>query len=242
MKKGYIIYKYTSPSGGVYIGQTSKTIEERAKKNGQQYLVKRKSGRFHQPGIANAIIKYGWDNFKKEILFEGLTKDEANAKEIEMIDKYRLEGLCYNIANGGDNLDGVNDHKVKQYDLNCNLIKQWDSILEACLGIGLKPSAEANISACCLGRKHRAYNFIWRYADDEAPTKKLIPYRQPICQFDENWNYIGTYKTLAEAMKITGVHENGIGNVIHGRAKKAGGYYWKFECDCDELLKNIINN
>ena len=36
MNKMYIIYKLTSPSNGVYIGQTSKTIEERGGKDGSQ--------------------------------------------------------------------------------------------------------------------------------------------------------------------------------------------------------------
>ena len=38
----YTIYKYTSPNGGVYIGQTNSNIATRAQKNGYQYLVKNK--------------------------------------------------------------------------------------------------------------------------------------------------------------------------------------------------------
>jgi hypothetical protein len=36
MERKYIIYKYTSPSGGVYIGQTSKkTLNERSRNGGK---------------------------------------------------------------------------------------------------------------------------------------------------------------------------------------------------------------
>jgi hypothetical protein len=37
----------------------------------------------------NAIKKYGWENIKHEVLFEGLTKQEADKKEIELITYYK---------------------------------------------------------------------------------------------------------------------------------------------------------
>lgn len=45
-----------------------------------------------------------------------------------------------------------------------------------------KPRAQANIVACCQGRKHRAYGYIWRYANDpnKLEVKPLTPYRSPI--------------------------------------------------------------
>ena len=39
MEKDYLVYKYTSPSGGVYIGQTHNSIEYRAGRDGYQYKV-----------------------------------------------------------------------------------------------------------------------------------------------------------------------------------------------------------
>ena len=86
----YKIYKYTSPSGGVYIGQTHNDIETRGRKNGYQYLTKNKeTGEYYQPAIAQAIIKYGWDSFQKEILYSGLTSEEADKKEKELIQEYK---------------------------------------------------------------------------------------------------------------------------------------------------------
>ena len=224
-----MIYKYTSPSGGVYIGQTSKkTIEERAHNDGKQYLtVDKKTGFFKQPAIANAIIKYGWDNFTKEILYTGLTKEECDKKEIELIKYYKENGACYNIADGGYGPNGVNYTKVKQYELDGTFIKEWDSIKEASEYIGIK-RCESNISACCVGRKNRAYGYIWRYSDDDKPIKPLIPYRAPIDQYTVDGKYVATYKTIREASVKTGAHESGIGNVLHGRNKTCGGFIWKF--------------
>lgn len=68
----YIVYRHTSPNGKVYIGITSRKPEQRWKNvNGYK----------DSPKFYNAIKKYGWDNFKHEILFDGL--NEITAKLIE---------------------------------------------------------------------------------------------------------------------------------------------------------------
>ena len=231
LDKKYIVYKYTSPSGGVYIGQTcKKSIQERAGKNGIGYLTTDKeTGEFLQPGIAHAIIKYGWENIQKEVLFENLTSEDADKKETELISFYKSGGKCYNIASGGKGVPGTNERKIKQYDLNGTFIRDWDSIKEAEEFLN-KPKAQANISACCLGKKHRAYGYIWRYADSDQliEVKPLTPYRCPIDQFDENGDYINTFVSIAEASRQTGIGDTSIGNCLRGRSKKAGGYIWKF--------------
>ena len=53
------IYKYTSPSGKSYIGQTSRDPEKRARR-GEGYK--------DSPKFYNAIKKYGFDSFQFEIL------------------------------------------------------------------------------------------------------------------------------------------------------------------------------
>ena len=89
----YTVYKHTSPSGKVYIGITSLTVEKRWK-NGNGY---RDCTLFN-----NAIKKYGWDNIKHEIISEGLKKDDACNMERELINKYKSEGLSYNCSSGGE--------------------------------------------------------------------------------------------------------------------------------------------
>lgn len=96
MEKKYKVYKHTFPNGKFYIGITSKVrIEERWGDNGKYY-----KGQF----VYRAIKKYGWDNIKHEILFEDLTKDQAEQKEIELIALYESNksNKGYNIQNGGN--------------------------------------------------------------------------------------------------------------------------------------------
>ncbi len=224
----YKIYKYTSPSGGVYIGQTHNDIETRARKNGYQYLTKNKeTGEYHQPAIAQAILKYGWDSFKKEILYSGLTSEEADEKEKELIREYKDKGVCYNICSGGKGVPGAREHKVKQYTLSGEYIKTWNTIKEAEEFIGIK-RAQANISACCQGTKHRAYGYIWRYEEDDTPVRPLTPYRSAVNQYTKDGEYVATYQTIREASQSTGIGETSIGNSLRGWSKSAGGFTWQF--------------
>ena len=100
-KNTWCVYMHTSPSGKVYIGITSRDPEKRWE-NGKGYLRKR-NGEYTQPAIARAIIKYGWENFKHEILFENLTQEEAEFQEQRLVELYRSTQyeFGYNIKEGG---------------------------------------------------------------------------------------------------------------------------------------------
>lgn len=224
----YTIYKYTSPSGGVYIGQTNSDIATRARKNGYQYLTRNKeTGEYYQPAIAQAIVKYGWDNFQKEVLYSGLTSEEADEKEKELIKEYREKGNCYNICSGGKGVPGAREHKVRQYSLTGEYVKTWNTIKEAEEYLHIV-RAQANIVQCCQGKKHRAYGYIWKYDEDETPVKPVTPYRDPINQYTKDGEYVATFKTIKAASDKTGIGETSIGNNLRGRSKSAGGFVWKF--------------
>lgn len=58
--------------------------------------------------IARAIKKYGVENFKFEILYQGLSAEEADEKEIELIkEKQSLVPNGYNVVKGGHRNNGV---------------------------------------------------------------------------------------------------------------------------------------
>lgn len=50
---------------------------------------------------------------------------------------------------------------IKQYGLEGNFIKEWNSATDAAKFINKKPN---NITSCCSGNKKTAYGFIWKYA------------------------------------------------------------------------------
>ena len=90
-ERPYCIYRHTSPSGKVYIGQTKHRDLNERWRNGRGYAAIKGKVPFRI-----AIEKYGWDNFTHEIIESGLTKDEANDAEIKWISYYRELGICYN--------------------------------------------------------------------------------------------------------------------------------------------------
>lgn len=95
----YCVYQHTAPNGKTYIGITCKNPLERWK-NGHGYK--------NNVHFWNAIVKFGWDNFKHEILFTTLAESEAKQKEIELIAKYKSNDreFGYNLTQGGDGVKG----------------------------------------------------------------------------------------------------------------------------------------
>ena len=82
-QKTWCVYMHTNIiNNKKYIGITKKSPKKRWGCKGYGY---KKS----QPVFWNAIQKYGWDNFKHEILFNNLSQKEAQEKEIELIAKYK---------------------------------------------------------------------------------------------------------------------------------------------------------
>ena len=93
----YIVYKHTNLiNGKVYIGMTGQTPEQRWGKNGHGY--------HSHSYFWKAIQKYGWENFRHEILYDGLTIDQALSLEKQTIEEYRsdCEEYGYNLTSGGE--------------------------------------------------------------------------------------------------------------------------------------------
>lgn len=115
-----IIYKLTSPSGKVYIGQTQKTFKKRL----STHISATKSGKKNK--INNAIRKYGLDNFTKEILYDTNNLDILNQKEMEYIKLFNSVNEGYNHTLGGEGTKGLkfSEEHLKNMSLSHLGIKQ----------------------------------------------------------------------------------------------------------------------
>lgn len=91
----YSVYKLTSPSNKVYIGITSRKPKHRWN-NGKGY--------YQNKHLYSAILRYGWENFKHEILAENLTKEAACflEKELVALHKSNDSRFGYNNSEGGE--------------------------------------------------------------------------------------------------------------------------------------------
>ena len=83
-QRTYKVYLRIAPDYRVYVGCTSRSLEERAGNNGCEYK--------SQPEFYKAIQELGWSNFKSAILFETTDLNEAHFAE-----KYYIH--CFDSTN-----------------------------------------------------------------------------------------------------------------------------------------------
>ena len=94
------IYQITNMvNNKIYIGQTN---------NIKKRWANHKCSNDPNMVIARAIRKYGVDKFNFEVLLRGLSPEEANEKEKELIkEKNSQVPNGYNVASGGNRIDGI---------------------------------------------------------------------------------------------------------------------------------------
>lgn len=207
----YSVYKHTAPNGKVYIGITFRNPETRWQ-HGTAYK--------HNVYFTNAIEKYGWDNFTHEILFEGLTKEQAEANEIELIAFHKSNDrrYGYNIENGGNHNGKHSEETKRKISLaqkgkprpeshRVKSAEEREKLRFANLG-------NHNAKGCHRSEKHKE---ILR----KLKSKCVI-------QCDVDGKPISKFSSLAEAEKKTGISKGNICEQIHGRRNFAGGYRWKY--------------
>lgn len=191
----YMIYKYTSPSGKIYIGQTHQKIYQRSR-GGMGYI--------HCTYFYAAIQKYGWKNFKREILKNNLTIEEANYWEIYYIQLYQANDRTkgYNITAGGNNHELSEEARLKQsIRMKENNPMQDPEIAEKVAqkrrGVNLSEEARENISN---GHKKQI---------ECIETGEIFESRQ----------------AAAEAYNVS---PSGIGRAACGEQKTSAGMHWRY--------------
>lgn len=225
----WIVYKHTSPSGKVYIGITSRTPKYRWS-DGRGYIA--------NDYFFKAIQKYGWDNIKHEILFENLTKEEAEAKEIELIEQYNsTDRACgYNISYGGSApTSGLHWKRPKEGILSGKKHPMF--------GKHLTDDQKKHLSKCNSGEKHPQYGTHrseeTKRKISEAQRGKIIPEEQRkqisetlkghvaqnrkavVCI--ETGEIFESCEAAKQAKQITSLYK-----ALRDQTKTAGGYHWQY--------------
>ena len=208
--KRWSVYAHISPKGKYYIGITSKKVTQRWGKGGRGYLHKQKNGNYVHTYFANAILKYGWDHFIHEILAENLEETMAKDMEKELISKYKLLNLSYNITDGGDGRLGVSFNHSEE---SKNLISKNHRRVQS-------ESTKKKISDLQVGKKFPQ----WRKdLLSNAHNKEKIK----VNQLSLEGVLIRSYNSYTEASKITGVSSGNISLACRRKYKTAGGFIWK---------------
>lgn len=198
----FTVYLHRNKTNGkVYVGITSKSPKRRWK-NGLGYS--------DQSLFWRAIVKYGWDNFEHEILFENLTQEEAESLERKLISKYRSNErkFGYNLADGGRVNKGykLSDETRQRLSESHLGITAWNKGLKGYI----VPSAR--------GKKR-----------SEEARKKMSANRpkKPVAQYTLEGEFITEFSSMKEAYKHTGISDGSISAACAGKQKTAGGFLWK---------------
>ena len=112
MEINYKLYVHINKINGKrYYGITgSKKVEKRWRNGrGYKFWIDKDGKRHGNEHFWNSICRYGWDSFEHIVLFEGLTKDEAELMEKCYIALYntRNPSKGYNQTDGGEGGNGA---------------------------------------------------------------------------------------------------------------------------------------
>lgn len=124
---------------------------------------------------------------------------------------------------------------VNQYDLDGNLINTFKSIAEAGRAVGI---STRTIWSICNKKGNSAYGFVFRYSDDDSPLVKLDANlcqgnkerMRAVLQYDLKGNLIGTYESVNEASRASGVSRRWIQGICNQRKghRSAHGYIFRY--------------
>ena len=220
----YIVYQHKNKiNGKIYIGITSQKPENRWGSQGCNYK--------SSPHFYSAIQKYGWDNFEHNILFTGLTKEQACLKEQELIKEYNLMNreFGYNSTSGGDIF--VMNEETKQK------ISQAMKGNQNNLGHPCSEEKKKKISDAQKGRKFTEEH---KQKLSEAAKNRHVPcsekkkqilkeksHKKPV--YCEELNKV--FESVQECSRQLGIPATNISKLCKGRGKTLKGYHLRYYND-----------
>lgn len=248
-----IVYIYTFPNGKKYVGQTSKTLEARAKR-GEGYI--------NSPAVYNAIKKYGWNSLIIET-FPCSSKEEMDELEKYYICLYKTNNnkFGYNLTLGGDGTPKYDRQRI------CELWEQGFSIGEIAKKIGcigdtvsivlkaenLYDEKEINerknkIIATTSGEKLKKYYLEKQHKEERKKNglKGAKVRSKPVIVFSDKecTKLVGVYPSGRQCAKALNIdHSSPSYALTHNNY--SSGYYFYFynsdkpvsECTYDQLEK-----
>ena len=244
IQHGYYVYKHTNLiNGKVYIGKCYRKPSYRWGIDGSGYLrCSRGHSKADQRHFAFAIKKYGWDNFQHEILYEGLTAEEASRFEAMMIAKYESNKPTkgYNMTKGGEGCAGrivskktrellkeslTKYKKIFQYDKKGNLLKEWDNCEEILEYFGTK--SDSNLYSNLLGKQKSFCGYIFRLEKSDNVQYEIKTTAKRVRCYSKNGEYIKTFASYKDAFMETGTQPSMIVRCLKNECVSAGGYVWR---------------
>lgn len=212
----YIIYKAENTfTGEVYVGVTTKTLNER--KN--DHLTKSNNGSngyFHQ-----AIQTYCEESFVWSIIDTAKSINELAQKETGYI-------LSFNSIENGYNSDNGGGFKKTVYQYNIEtgkLINSYDDLSSAANAVN---AVKTSISSACLHYNKTCKGYTWSYSSTLEPSSSLDLRKKAVNQISLKGEFIACYVSASEASRKTGVSKTCITRCCRKEREHSGGFLWEY--------------
>lgn len=227
----YKVYCLTNLiNGKKYVGMTKRTLEARSGSRGRNYE--------ECTAIWDAIKEFGWENFSKEILFEGLTFEQACEQEMASIIELNSRfPNGYNLEGGGKvgkdvaplvrelmqerNARWRNDPEHQEY-----LRRKNAGSGNPMYGKHLSDDAKEKLRKSHLGKKHSEESIKKMRENHTHYHDSFHPMARSVMQFSLDGEYIKTYPCVKDAQDATG--SKSIYSCLSQKTNRAGGYIWKY--------------
>lgn len=209
----WIVYIHTNKTNGKrYVGITSQRPEDRWL-GGHGYDRRLKFGR--------AIEKYGWDGFNHEVIYEGLSEDEAKNIERALISEYLTQDdlYGYNMTSGGDGVCGfTHTDSAKQ-----KMSMRKSGANHPNYNKHLDVKTRSKIATGLAGNQ----NAVGAIRSEETRQRMSAAKMKPVCMYVDGV-LTGLFESATDAQEATGINRKNISSCCLGHRKSAGGYTWKF--------------
>ena len=243
MEIQYKIYKHTSPSGKVYIGQTkAKNPISRWKNGGKGYYRINKYGNYQQPAMVNAINKYPWDEWEHEIIDSCESISEANKLEQYYIAKYKSNDpkRGYNITGGGGGHLYQPMSEETKSKLSISIKEKWlnSDYLQ-------KQKSKPHLPMHENTRKALLKVNTGRKCSEETKRKLRESKLNKVLQFSLDGKLLNVFSTAKEAGLAINKTITSITNCCKGKSKKCDQYIFVFKEDLDKnptLISERVSN
>lgn len=234
--KNYCVYCHTSPSNRKYVG-----ISCDAKKRWNEGRGYSKNYIFYR-----AIRKYGWDNIKHEILYDGLTLEEAKEIESKLISEWNLTDRKY-----GYNLSSLKDGLCEESKMLMSLSRIGNNNCE-----GRVLSSETKQKISCSLKKYYSVDSnreqLHRPCSDETKeklrkrmfseetrakmrknhydfSKGKNPSAKAVRQLSLSGELIKEYEYAKLAATELNIDLSSIIKCCRGKKKTCGGFRWEYK-------------
>lgn len=208
----YTVYCHTTPEGKKYVGMTKSPVSVRWG-NGTRY----KSCRLFN----EAIEQYGWENISHEVISSGLSKEEADKLEHDLIEKWNLmdRRYGYHLREGGargrpceESRELMGKSRVGNQNSKCSF----------------HSSENRKKISDSLRRYYKTHDNPMLGKKRPEIQGENNPNARSVVQMDMDNNTIAVYPSMTCASSETGIRIQAICNCCTGYRKSIHGYKWKY--------------